>query len=192
MSDEIRDQDGARLCEWCGGPIKQPATGRQRRYCRQSCRQRAYEERQVQERVALAKFAVRSLMQDEINAARTSAFPVSSRDDAAHPTDSSRDGSGRPEDSSRDGTEGAEDSSRDESVGSVPEQRPQRSAKASAPSSRSGGRGRRLWDVSPDEAEQVPLFGRPHPSRVDGPHQSDDTQPSPDDAGTDAERPRRP
>ncbi|WP_438471380.1 hypothetical protein [Streptomyces asiaticus] len=191
MSDEIRDQDGARLCEWCGGPIKQPPTGRQRRYCRQSCRQRAYEERQVQERVALAKFAVRSLMLDEINAARTSAFPVSSRDGAAHPTDSSRDESVRPEDSSRDGIEGAEDSSRDESVGSVPEQRPQRSAKVSA-SSRSGGRGRRLWDVGPEQAAQVPLFGRPQPSSGDEPHQSDDTQRSPDDAGTDAERPRRP
>ncbi|MEU5736207.1 hypothetical protein ABZ797_46590 [Streptomyces antimycoticus] len=172
MSDEIRDQDGARLCEWCGGPIKQPATGRQRRYCRQSCRQRAYEERQIQERVALAKFAVRSLMQDEINA-RTSAFPVSSRDDAAHPIDSSRDESSGPEDSSR-----------DESEGSVPAPRPPRPAKASAPSSRSGGRGRRLWDMSPDQVAQVPLFGRPH--------QSDDTQLGRDDAGADAERPRRP
>jgi hypothetical protein len=32
-------------CQWCGRPIGQAATGRPRLYCRQSCRQRAYERR---------------------------------------------------------------------------------------------------------------------------------------------------
>ncbi|MBY6366095.1 hypothetical protein [Rhodococcoides corynebacterioides] len=32
-------------CAWCGRPVEESATGRRRRYCRQSCRQRAYEQR---------------------------------------------------------------------------------------------------------------------------------------------------
>lgn len=32
-------------CAWCGRPVDQPTSGRQRKYCRRSCRQRAYEHR---------------------------------------------------------------------------------------------------------------------------------------------------
>ena len=32
-------------CAWCGRPVAATGTGRKRRYCRQSCRQRAYEQR---------------------------------------------------------------------------------------------------------------------------------------------------
>lgn len=40
------------VCAWCGRALSQPAgVGRQRRYCMQSCRQRAYEQRrQVHQR----------------------------------------------------------------------------------------------------------------------------------------------
>lgn len=32
-------------CAWCGRPVSAARAGRRRRYCRQSCRQRAYEQR---------------------------------------------------------------------------------------------------------------------------------------------------
>lgn len=35
-----------RPCRWCGRSIAQEPTGRPRLYCRRSCRQRAYEQRQ--------------------------------------------------------------------------------------------------------------------------------------------------
>ncbi|KMV17721.1 hypothetical protein BMW24_007195 [Mycobacterium heckeshornense] len=34
-----------RPCRWCGRDIAENGTGRRRLYCRQSCRQRAYEQR---------------------------------------------------------------------------------------------------------------------------------------------------
>ena len=32
-------------CLWCGRPVPDAGVGRRRRYCRRSCRQRAYEQR---------------------------------------------------------------------------------------------------------------------------------------------------
>lgn len=32
-------------CAWCGRPVDEGSSGRRRRYCRRSCRQRAYEQR---------------------------------------------------------------------------------------------------------------------------------------------------
>lgn len=32
-------------CRWCGREVSDTPTGRRRQYCRQSCRQRAYEQR---------------------------------------------------------------------------------------------------------------------------------------------------
>lgn len=32
-------------CRWCGREVADPGMGRRRQYCRQSCRQRAYEHR---------------------------------------------------------------------------------------------------------------------------------------------------
>ncbi len=34
-------------CVWCGSPVPVVTAGRKRRYCRQSCRQRAYEQRSI-------------------------------------------------------------------------------------------------------------------------------------------------
>ena len=36
---------GEASCAWCGRPVDEGGTGRRRRYCRRSCRQRAYEQR---------------------------------------------------------------------------------------------------------------------------------------------------
>ena len=49
------DDSGApRPCDWCGRPLPPPArTGRPRTYCRQSCRQFAYESRRRGDALAL-------------------------------------------------------------------------------------------------------------------------------------------
>lgn len=46
-----RDADGLDPCDWCGGPIRQPATGRRRRYCSRTHRELAYRERKTVRRV---------------------------------------------------------------------------------------------------------------------------------------------
>jgi hypothetical protein len=53
-----KDDAGLDPCDWCGGPIKQPATGRRRRYCRHSHRELAYRERRTQRRIGEAVRAV--------------------------------------------------------------------------------------------------------------------------------------
>ncbi|WP_374112327.1 hypothetical protein [Rhodococcus sp. CH91] len=45
-------------CLWCGRPVPEIGTGRRRRYCRQSCRQRAYEQRSSTRRAGLPEDAV--------------------------------------------------------------------------------------------------------------------------------------
>ncbi|NIH80465.1 hypothetical protein [Amycolatopsis viridis] len=45
-------------CGWCGRRIEQGSTGRRRRYCGQSCRQRAYERRLAVQRGGLPEDAV--------------------------------------------------------------------------------------------------------------------------------------
>jgi hypothetical protein len=50
--------DGLQGCEWCGGPIRQPATGRRRRYCKPGHREMAYRERRTQRRIGEAVDAV--------------------------------------------------------------------------------------------------------------------------------------
>lgn len=42
-----RHADAPVRCAWCGREIVQSGAGRRRRYCGQSCRQRAYEQRQA-------------------------------------------------------------------------------------------------------------------------------------------------
>lgn len=52
-------EDGHHLCDWCGHPFRPPkATGRTPRYCRRSCRQRAYEARQTRREIRSAVGAV--------------------------------------------------------------------------------------------------------------------------------------
>lgn len=40
-------------CQWCGRPVVQPDSGRRRKYCRRSCRQRAYEHRQWAKQIGI-------------------------------------------------------------------------------------------------------------------------------------------
>ena len=46
-SDPAPPRRGEASCAWCGRPVDEGGTGRRRRYCRRSCRQRAYEQRQT-------------------------------------------------------------------------------------------------------------------------------------------------
>lgn len=43
--DQAPPRRGESSCAWCGRPVDEGGTGRRRRYCRRSCRQRAYEQR---------------------------------------------------------------------------------------------------------------------------------------------------
>ncbi|WP_431777004.1 hypothetical protein [Streptomyces cucumeris] len=85
MNDETPpvdgDGDGASPCAWCGRPVRQSGTGRPREYCRRSCRQRAYEERQIQQRIAVANQAALAIARDKQLAAADAAATDSSRDD---------------------------------------------------------------------------------------------------------------
>lgn len=50
VESDVRAEDapprrGEASCAWCGRPVDEGGTGRRRRYCRRSCRQRAYEQR---------------------------------------------------------------------------------------------------------------------------------------------------
>ncbi|MDV7222752.1 hypothetical protein [Streptomyces prunicolor] len=87
-----RDGDNAKLCAWCGDPIRQSGVGRSRDYCRRSCRQRAYESRQFVKRLAANRVLWESAAAD------------SSRDEPRNPRDSSRVETRKSGDSTRDET----------------------------------------------------------------------------------------
>ncbi|GAA3519062.1 hypothetical protein [Dietzia aurantiaca] len=44
-AEQAPPRRGEASCAWCGRPVDEGSTGRRRRYCRRSCRQRAYEQR---------------------------------------------------------------------------------------------------------------------------------------------------
>ena len=49
-----RDADGNRLCEYCGDPVPASLGTKPKRYCKRSCRQRAYEARKTREAIVTA------------------------------------------------------------------------------------------------------------------------------------------
>ncbi|RRQ27328.1 MULTISPECIES: hypothetical protein [Nocardiaceae] len=65
----------AHACEWCGREVADSGMGRRRRYCRQSCRQRAYEHRSAVKGTSIAEDAV-VLSADEASALIDRAFEV--------------------------------------------------------------------------------------------------------------------
>ena len=48
----------AQPCRWCGREVPDAGVGRRRQYCRQSCRQRAYEQRALVKGTSLAPDSV--------------------------------------------------------------------------------------------------------------------------------------
>ncbi|GAB3574271.1 hypothetical protein GCM10027445_34830 [Amycolatopsis endophytica] len=92
------DADAARRrgtvvhCGWCGRRLEQGSTGRRRRYCGQSCRQRAYERRVAVQRSGLPEDAVvlsdteLTALQDRLFQLRCAAEDVvTAADDGAGP-----------------------------------------------------------------------------------------------------------
>ena len=53
-----RSRTRPQLCRWCGREVADAGLGRRRQYCRQSCRQRAYEQRALVKGSAVAEDAV--------------------------------------------------------------------------------------------------------------------------------------
>ena len=81
--DTPRDAEGAKLCAWCGEPIRQSGVGRSRDYCRRSCRQRAYEARVQREAVVTAVASAIARRDSSRVESRTPAIP--SRDETRAP-----------------------------------------------------------------------------------------------------------
>lgn len=57
-SPVVPDPRSTARCDWCGGRLPRLKQGRPRTYCRQACRQRAYEQRALANRAGLAPDAV--------------------------------------------------------------------------------------------------------------------------------------
>lgn len=58
MTSAIRNRARPQSCRWCGREVADAGLGRRRQYCRQSCRQRAYEQRATVKGTALAADSV--------------------------------------------------------------------------------------------------------------------------------------
>lgn len=83
MNDTPRTTDGAKLCAWCGGEIRQSGVGRSKDYCRRSCRQRAYEARKQREVVVAAVAA--AVVRRDSSRVESRSPTVSSRDETRSP-----------------------------------------------------------------------------------------------------------
>jgi hypothetical protein len=46
-----RDADGNPLCAWCGGPVPPSLGTKPRAYCKDGCKQRAYEARRLEKQL---------------------------------------------------------------------------------------------------------------------------------------------
>jgi len=57
--------DEVRRCAWCGTAFRPKTIGRRAIYCGRNCRQRAYEGRREQERIASALEAASNSSRDE-------------------------------------------------------------------------------------------------------------------------------
>ncbi|WP_280828346.1 hypothetical protein [Mycobacterium sp. OTB74] len=65
----------AQPCRWCGREVADAGMGRRRQYCRQSCRQRAYEQRAMVKGTSLAPDSV-VLTADEAEALSDRVYQV--------------------------------------------------------------------------------------------------------------------
>ncbi|MFD4483412.1 hypothetical protein ACFWPU_46000 [Streptomyces sp. NPDC058471] len=90
--DTPRDAEGAKLCAWCGEPIKQSGVGRSRDYCRRSCRQRAYEARVQREAVVTA--VASAIARRDSSRVESRSTPVPSRDETRAPVRAADPGGG--------------------------------------------------------------------------------------------------
>lgn len=80
-----KDQNGLDPCDWCGGPIQQPATGRRRRYCSRTHRELAYRERKTVRRVDEAVAAATAPTPPDTSVVETRPRRVASVDETRRP-----------------------------------------------------------------------------------------------------------
>jgi hypothetical protein len=84
-------------CRWCGREVADIGLGRRRQYCRQSCRQRAYEQREMVKGTSLAPDAVvltaeeASELSDRVYQVRCAAEDVATAIEEGAPTAELRD-----------------------------------------------------------------------------------------------------
>ncbi|MEU8853050.1 hypothetical protein AB0C70_44125, partial [Streptomyces sp. NPDC048564] len=79
--DTPRGTDGAKLCAWCGGEIKQSGVGRSRDYCSRTHREYAYRARREAE-VKLVAYS-----RGRADAARSVSATVDTRQDSVPAVD---------------------------------------------------------------------------------------------------------
>ena len=78
-------------CRWCGRDVSDAGLGRRRQYCRQSCRQRAYEQRAMVKGTAVPEDAVvltadeAALLSDRVYQVRCAAEDVATAVDEGAP-----------------------------------------------------------------------------------------------------------
>ncbi|MEU8623209.1 hypothetical protein [Streptomyces sp. NPDC048623] len=82
--DTPRGTDGAKLCAWCGGEIKQSGVGRSRDYCSRTHREYAYRARREAE-VKLVAYS-----RGRADAARSVSSTVDTRQDSVPTVDETR------------------------------------------------------------------------------------------------------
>ncbi|KAA0081659.1 hypothetical protein CIW52_18070 [Mycolicibacterium sp. P9-64] len=58
MAPGTKRRSRAQPCRWCGREVADAGLGRRRQYCRQSCRQRAYEQRALVKGTSLSPDSV--------------------------------------------------------------------------------------------------------------------------------------
>ncbi|WP_329156472.1 hypothetical protein OIU91_43305 (plasmid) [Streptomyces sp. NBC_01456] len=82
-----RDGAGAKLCGWCGGPIKQSGVGRSRDYCTRLCRERAYRRRRDDRLIAEALADAAAVSSTRETVSSTGETTDSSTDETNSPVD---------------------------------------------------------------------------------------------------------
>ncbi len=94
METMTRRRAKTQPCRWCGREVDDAGLGRRRQYCRQSCRQRAYEQRAQVKGTALAADSVvlsaeeASQLSDRVYQVRCAAEDVATAvDEGAEPTE---------------------------------------------------------------------------------------------------------
>ncbi|MGH3555285.1 MAG: hypothetical protein ACRDT5_22400, partial [Mycobacterium sp.] len=73
-----RDAHGNRLCEYCGDPVPKSLGTKPKRYCKRSCRQRAYEVRKNREAIVTA--VAGAIVRDRTSRDDARTGPATSRD----------------------------------------------------------------------------------------------------------------
>lgn len=86
-----KEPGDGRLCAWCGGPVPPSRGSKPRRYCKDGCKQRAYEARKLEEQLRAVREAETEKRTALLARAYTKGREASSRDVAQVGPGTSRD-----------------------------------------------------------------------------------------------------